>query len=59
MLLSKKRSNSIKNSLIDYGIDYSRINARGYGEEVPRYQDTPLSERRKNRRAVISINLDH
>ena len=59
ILLSKKRSNSIKNSLIDYGIDYSRINARGYGEEVPRYQDTPLSERRKNRRAVISINLDH
>ena len=56
ILLSKKRSNSIKNSLIDYGIDYSRINARGYGEEVPKYQDKPLSERRKNRRAIISIN---
>ena len=57
MLLSKKRSSSIKNSLIQDGVDDSRMELRAYGENMPNYANTPLSERKKNRRVIISINM--
>ena len=57
MLLSKKRSSSIKNSLIQDGVDDSRMELRAYGENMPNSANTPLSERKKNRRVIISINM--
>ena len=56
--LSQKRSNSIKNTLIENGIQDSRLNARAFGEDNPSYPNIPLSERKKNRRVIISVKMD-
>ena len=56
MLLSKKRSNSVKEALISDGIQDERLNQRSFGEDDPIYPDIPLSERKKNRRVRISVN---
>ena len=58
MLLSKKRSSTIKNTLIKDGINDSRLELRAYGENKPNYANIPLSERKKNRRVIISVNMD-
>ena len=55
LLLSNKRSSSIKDYLTQNGINESRIKINSYGEERPAYSNTPISERIKNRRAVISV----
>ena len=55
MILSKSRSKSVKESLISKGINYDRLETRAYGESSPKYQNSPLSERKKNRRVKISI----
>ena len=55
MILSKRRSKSVKESLISKGINYDRLETRAYGESSPKYQNSPLSERKKNRRVKISI----
>ena len=58
MLLSEKRSKSVKESLISDGIQDKRLNNRSYGEDTPNYANIPLSERKKNRRVLISVNKD-
>ena len=55
LLLSNKRSSSIKDYLTQNGINESRIKINSFGEERPAYSNTPISERIKNRRAVISV----
>tara|TARA_B100000575_G_scaffold54069_1_gene40622 strand:+ start:55697 stop:57004 length:1308 start_codon:yes stop_codon:yes gene_type:complete len=55
LLLSNRRSFSVKDQLIKNGVKESRINIYNYGEEKPKYSDSPLSEREKNRRAVITV----
>ena len=56
--LSQNRSNTIKNTLIENGIQDSRLNTRAFGEHNPGYPEIPLSERKKNRRVILSINMD-
>mgnify|MGYP005737318827 FL=1 len=58
MLLSEKRSKSVKESLISDGIQDKRLNNRSFGEDTPNYANIPLSERKKNRRVLISVNKD-
>jgi len=58
MHLSKNRSNTIKNNLIENGVQDSRLNTRAFGENKPNYPSIPLSERKKNRRVILSINMD-
>ena len=58
MLLSEKRSKSVKESLISNGIQDDRLNNRSFGEDNPNYANIPLSERKKNRRVKISVNQD-
>jgi outer membrane protein OmpA-like peptidoglycan-associated protein len=58
MQLSEYRSNSIKNSLIENGIENSKLQVRAFGESIPSYPNTPINERKKNRRVVLSINMD-
>ena len=58
MQLSQNRSNTIKNTLIENGIKDSRLKTRAYGEEEPSYPNIPLSERKKNRRVILSIDMD-
>ena len=59
MILSNKRSNSVKGKLLKDGIKDIRLNLRSFGEEEPNYSDLPISEREKNRRVKISINKDN
>jgi outer membrane protein OmpA-like peptidoglycan-associated protein len=49
---------SIKNSLTQDGINDSRLDVKAFGEEQPNYANIPLSERRKNRRVIISVDMD-
>ena len=58
MLLSEKRSKSVKESLISDGIKDNRLNNRSFGEDKPNYANIPLSERKKNRRVRISVNKE-
>jgi len=58
MILSNKRSNSVKEKLLEDGIRDIRLSIRSFGEEKPNYSDLPISEREKNRRVKISINKD-
>ena len=55
MNLSQNRSNSVKNFLMEKGILNNRLETRAYGEDFPNYPNSPLSERKKNRRVKISI----
>jgi OOP family OmpA-OmpF porin len=58
MQLSQNRSNTIRNTLIENGVQDSRLNTRAFGENKPNYPNVPLSERKKNRRVILSINMD-
>ncbi len=58
MQLSKNRSNTIRKTLIENGVQDSRLNTRAFGENKPNYPNVPLSERKKNRRVILSINMD-
>ena len=55
IILSKSRSKSVKESLISKGINYDRLETRAYGEASPKYPNSPISVRKKNRRVKISI----
>ncbi len=48
--LSQKRADSVRNWLIEKGIDGSRIRAVGYGPENPLFPNTTKENKRKNRR---------
>lgn len=56
--LSQRRANSIKNYLIEHGIDAARINAVGYGIEKPIGDNGNRVGRRLNRRTEFKI-LQH
>jgi outer membrane protein OmpA-like peptidoglycan-associated protein len=58
MILSNKRSNSVKNILVNDGVADSRLELRAYGENNPNYANIPLSVRKKNRRVIISVKMD-
>ena len=58
MLLSKKRSLNMKMLLIQDGINGSRLDIRAFGEKQPKYDNSPLTERKKNRRVIISVNME-
>ena len=51
MQLSKKRAESVANSLVkDFGIDASRLSAKGYGDTRRiSYDDTPEGRQRNHR----------
>ena len=40
------------------GINDSRLDVKAFGEELPSYANMPLSERKKNRRVIISVDMD-
>lgn len=51
--LSERRANSVKQWLIDNGISASRLQAVGYGESMPKFDNTTKEGRRLNRRVEI------
>jgi outer membrane protein OmpA-like peptidoglycan-associated protein len=54
-VLSQNRANAVKDFLIQFGIDPSRIRATGYGELRPIVDNGPKT-RSKNRRVVFKLN---
>ena len=53
-----KRSIGIVEVTLENGIKGSRLKARAYGEEEPSYPNIPHTERKKNRRVILSIDMD-
>lgn len=55
LVLSQKRADFIKNTLIKHGIAANRITAKGYGESKPKGDNATAAGRAQNRRVEISI----
>jgi outer membrane protein OmpA-like peptidoglycan-associated protein len=53
--LSDKRANAVKAYLIKNGIEAARLNAVGYGDTVPLYQNTTAINKAKNRRVELKL----
>ena len=53
--LSEERANSVRDFLIDKGIDSSRLSAIGYGEEKPIATNNTRAGRAQNRRVEINL----
>jgi type IX secretion system PorP/SprF family membrane protein len=58
LMLSKKRSESVRNLLISYGIDASRIKAGYFGELQPIADNATPEGRNKNRRIDFKFVMD-
>lgn len=55
--LSEKRAESVKTFLTDAGVDASRLEAVGYGEDQPAEDNATQKGRKANRRAKINRKL--
>jgi len=54
--LSERRANSIKNWLVSNGIAENRLEAVGYGETQPKFDNDTLDGRKSNRRVEIQTH---
>jgi outer membrane protein OmpA-like peptidoglycan-associated protein len=53
--LSERRADSVKNLLVDQGVDSARIEAVGYGEALPVATNATTVGRAQNRRVEIKV----
>ncbi|MBV9679367.1 MAG: OmpA family protein [Acidobacteriaceae bacterium] len=53
--LSLRRANSVKDYLVQAGLDPAIINVKGYGKTSPRVEGTSDEDRSKNRRVEIAL----
>ena len=53
--LSETRANAVKTYMVSKGVDPSRINAVGHGEEMPIAPNTTAAGRQKNRRVEMKL----
>jgi len=57
-VLSQRRADSVRQELITrFGIDPSRLTAKGYGASQPIADNNALEGREKNRRVVATITV--
>ena len=57
MLLSQRRSESVKTYLVNKGIDINRIEAQGYGEKQPKASNETKIGKATNRRTEVRISV--
>lgn len=55
MKLSKERVQSIKNYLVEKGIDNNRINTKAFGENQPKFKNDSAENRKRNRRVEFGF----
>lgn len=55
LTLSKNRAQSVTNFLRNKGIDANRLETKWYGESQPKYDNTTVDGRSKNRRVELAI----
>ena len=53
--LSERRANSVRQALIDEGVEASRVNAAGYGESNPIADNATADGRAMNRRVEAEV----
>jgi outer membrane protein OmpA-like peptidoglycan-associated protein/tetratricopeptide (TPR) repeat protein len=53
--LSERRANGVKNYLISLGIDKNRLTSKGFGETVPKVENTTPENKAQNRRTDFVI----
>jgi outer membrane protein OmpA-like peptidoglycan-associated protein len=56
--LSEADATAMMNKLVSLGVDRSRLNAHGYGEEAPVADNTTAEGRQRNRRVEIRVITD-
>lgn len=56
--LSLERANAVSAYLADRGISNSRVVTKGYGEELPKYENNTADGRTKNRRVEFLITAN-
>ncbi len=54
--LSVRRSDAVRNAIVKYGVDRSRLGAQGYGETNPVASNDSASGRQMNRRVEIVLS---
>jgi len=55
-LLSKYRAQSVKEYLVEQGVDEQRFTVKCYGESQPKYDNTTVEGKSKNRRVEVTIS---
>ena len=55
LTLSKNRAQAVTNFLVNQGIDKGRIDTKWYGETQPKYDNSTVEGRSKNRRVELAI----
>ena len=55
LTLSKNRAQAVTNFLVNQGISQGRIETKWYGEAQPKYDNTTVEGRSKNRRVELAI----
>lgn len=55
--LSMRRADAVKNRLIEFGVEESRLSSEGFGEEHPIADNSTAEGRQKNRRAIVIISI--
>lgn len=55
LTLSKNRAQAVTNFLVNQGIDKGRIDTKWYGEAQPKYDNSTVEGRSKNRRVELAI----
>ncbi len=53
--LSQARAETVRQVLMSFGIDASRIQAKGYGEQMPKTRDQTVEARAINRRVEVEL----
>jgi outer membrane protein OmpA-like peptidoglycan-associated protein len=58
LTLSKNRAQAVTNFLVNQGISKGRIDTKWYGESQPKYDNSTVEGRSKNRRVELAIVAD-
>ena len=58
MALGERRSNSVRDYLVQNGVAADRLTSVSFGEERPKHDNSREETRRLNRRAALVVRLD-